>query len=220
MIYVAGRIVIAVPTIPERRHLWPTVEAAWMTHTCQPVAVIFSEAPGSWAAGLNDIWAQVRDEPPAVFVCGSDDMVPADGNWLPPLEHWLDRGRFPAPTVIDPRFTNYGGHLVSVDDGTPSEMSSFPVIAGAWCDEVFPLPEDLHYYADNLISVKLSRAARPCVAVPSSRIQHLWAAEGRGAGEGSEEQRMLVDTVRYTHALAELGIDRLTLPLGQRGPLA
>lgn len=214
------RIVIAVPTITERRHRRGDVAAAWQRHTCQPVDVIFSEAGHSWASGLNDVWAQVRNDPPTIFVCGSDDMVPADDSWLPPLAHWISQGMFPAPCVIDPRFTNHGGHLVPVDDGTPSEMSSFPVIAGVWGDEVFPLPEDLHYYADNLITVKLARAARPCVAVPSSRIQHLWATEGRGAGAGSEEQRMLVDTVRYTSALKQLGVDRQSLPVGQRGPLA
>lgn len=220
MNYVAPKIVIAVPTIPERAHRLDDVAAAWQQHTCQPVDVFFSDKPGSWAAGLNDIWERVRKTPPAVFVCGSDDMVPADGNWLPPLLDYMGRGVSPAPCVIDPRFTNYGGHLTPVPDGTPADMSSFPILHGMWGDTVFPLPDDLHYYSDNLIAVKLAAAGIPCVACPSSRITHLWAEEGRGAGEGSEERRMLNDSLRYTAALAELGIDRGALPAGQRGPLA
>jgi hypothetical protein len=214
------RVVIAIPTITERQPRWASVEAAWKLHTCEPLEVIFSTAPGSWAAGLNAVWRHVAHDPPDVFVCGSDDMIPADDNWLPPLLRQLAQGLFPAPCVIDPRFTNHGGHPQPVPDGTPSDMSSFPVIRGDWGPVVFPLPENLHYYSDNLIAVKLDHAGVKCVACPSTRIDHLWAKEGRGAGEGSEESRMLVDTVRYTAALAELGIDRQTLPLGQKGPLA
>lgn len=147
-------------------------------------------------------------------------MCPADDNWLPPLLDLMERGVYPAPLVDDPRFTNYGGHRHPVEDGTPSDMSSFPVLHGQWLGDVFPLPPDLHYYADNLVAVKLARVGIPCVACPSSRIRHMWAKEARGAGEGSEEARMLVDTARYTAALAELGIDRQMLPEGQRGPLA
>lgn len=219
MTYRAPRIVIAMPTIPERAELALETAAAWQLHTCQPVEVIPSHAPGGWAAGLNAIWAQVRDPAPDVFVCASDDMQPADGNWLPPLLDYLHRGVYPAPCVIDPRFINHGGHLRPVPDGTESQMSSFPVMSGQWGDVVFPLPDDLSYYADNLIAVKLARAGIPCVAVPSSRIRHLWAQEGRGFGEGSEEQAMRAHSERYTRALAALGIDRATLPAGQRGPL-
>lgn len=214
------RTVIAIPTIPARRHLHERVEAAWLEHTCQPVDVVFSEAGDSWCAGLNDIWAQVRDPAPAIFVLGSDDMIPADDNWLPPLLDSIERGTLGAPCVIDPRFTNYGGHLEPVPDGTPSDMASFIVISGMWGDTVFPLPDDLHYFGDNLVCVLLARAGIPCVAVPSSRIRHLCAEEGRGAGCGDEAARMLVDSRTYTRALEELGIDRKTLPAGQRGPLA
>lgn len=211
-------IVVAIPTIAERGDLAEQTAAAWHLHTCQPVRTVISAAGDSWAAGLNDVWQQVRHLEPDVFVCGSDDMVPDDDNWLPPLLEYLAQGMFPAPCVVDPRFTNYGGHRSPVDDGTSSDGSSFPVIAGGWGDLIFPLPPDLHYYADNLFAVLLERAGHPCVAVPSSRIRHLWAREGRGAGFGDESTRMLVDTVRYTETLQALGIDRVLLPAGQRGP--
>lgn len=212
-------IIVAVPTIPERRHLREPVEEAWRHHTCQPIDVMFSEAGTSWCDGLNAIFDQIRDDPPLVFVCGSDDMIPSDDNWLPPLLTLMGRGVYPAPLVDDPRFTNYGGHPQPVADGTPSDMSSFPVLHREWLAAVFPLPAGLMYYGDNLISVLLARAGIPCVACPSSRIRHLHAPEGRGAGYGTEERRMLVDTVRYSRALQALGIDRGCLPAGQRGPL-
>lgn len=217
--YTTPRVVIAIPTIAERAELCAATARSWQERTCQPLEAITSLAPGGWAAGLNDVWAQVRDPAPAVFVCASDDMVPADDNWLPPLLDVMSRGAYPAPAVVDPRFTNYGGHLEPVPDGTPSDMSSFPVLHGQWGDSVFPLPDDLHYYADNLVAVKLALLGIPCVAVPSSRIQHLWAKEGRGAGAGDEDVRMLIDSRRYTRALEELGVDRKQLPEGQRGPI-
>lgn len=213
------RIVTAIPTLLERAELCAHTIEAWKRHTCQPIETITSTAPGGWAAGLNDIWAQVRDPAPDVFVCASDDMIPADDNWLPPLFDHIARGVYPAPCVIDPRFVNYGGHLKPVPDGTESEMSTLPVLSGMWGDVVFPLPDDLHYYADNLIAVRLFQNAIRCVAVPSSRIRHLWAEEARGAGAPTEQIRMSIDSERYTLALAEMGLERETLPKNLRGPL-
>lgn len=219
MTYRAPRLVVAIPTIPARRKRHAQVEAAWRRHTCQPIDVIFSEAGHSWGDGLNDIWAQVRDPAPSIFVCASDDVIPEDDNWLPPLLDHIARGVQPAPCLIDPRFTNYGGHLKPVPDGTESDMASVPVLAGMWGDSIFPVPEDLHYFCDNFVALKLLEAGIPCVAVPSSRLRHLWAEEGRGAGMPTEQIRMAVDSERYTEALAAMGIDRAELPKNLRGPL-
>ena len=210
-------VVVAVPTIEARGDAWREVEARFARHTCQPVQVTPSWAEGGWAAGLNDVWEQVREDPPDVFVCGSDDMYPEDDNWLPPLLDELARGAYPAPTVIDPRWTNYGGHQRPVPDGTPSHMSTFPVLHGGWLDAVFPLPADLSYYADNLIAVKLQQAGVECVAVPSSRIRHLHLEAGRGFGLGSEQKAMIEHSRRYTRALEELGVDRRRLHPNLRG---
>lgn len=212
-------VVIAIPTIEERGDRWERSAEEWQKHTCQPVKVVPSWAPGGWGAGLNEVWGQVESDPPDVFVCSSDDMVPVDGNWLPPLLDEIARGAYPAPTVVDPRFTNYGGHGRKVPDGTPSQMSTLPVLHGGWCDAVFPLPDELSYYADNLIAVKLLKAGIPCVAVPSSVIRHDHAKEGRGFGHGSESAAMRVHARLYADALAELGIDRMSLPTKLRGPI-
>lgn len=213
-------VVVAVPTINARGNAWHEVMTRFAKHTCQPVTVIPSWAPGGWAAGLNEVWEQVKHDPPDAFVCGSDDMYPEDDNWLPPLLDALARGAYPAPAVIDPRWTNYGGHRTKVADGTPSLMSTFPIILGGWGDAVFPLPDDLSYYADNLIAVKLRQAGIECVAVPSSRIRHLHLRAGRGFGLGSEARAMKEHSLRYTRALDELGIERTSLPTNLRGPLA
>jgi hypothetical protein len=210
-------VVVAVPTIAARGKAWEEAAAAFARYTCQPVAVIPSWAEGSWSAGLNEVWSLVREDPPDVFCCGSDDMLPEDDNWLPPLLDALERGAYPAPTVIDPRWTNFGGHDKPVPDGTPSRMSTFPVLNGGWGDAVFPLPDDLSYYADNLIAVKLAESGIECVAVPSSRIRHLHLDTGRGFGHGSEQKAMMAHSKIYSRALEELNIDRRTLHPSLRG---
>lgn len=210
-------VVVAIPTIEARGDAWRECEESFARHTCQPVTVIPSWAEGGWGAGLNEVWEQVREDPPDVFVCSSDDMHPADDNWLPPLLDALRAGAYPAPTLVDPRWTNYGGHSKPVPDGTPSKMSTFPVLHGGWGDSVFPLPEGLSYYADNLIAVKLSLLGIECVAVPSSRIIHHHDQRGRGFGLGSEQKAMMAHSRLYTAALQELGVERKTLHTNLRG---
>lgn len=215
------RVVVAVPTIEVRRHRRAQVEELWTSRTPEAdVDVIFSEAGESWAAGLNDVWEQVKNDPPDVFILGSDDMIPADERWLPNAQPWLEQGNVPAPRVEDPRFTNCGGfdcrHGI-VLDGAPGEMTAFIIINGEWGHDVFPLPDDLHYFADNYANFKLVRAGHAIVCAPFCRIIHMHAPEGRGAGYGSENTRLYIDTVRYTRALEAEGIDRETLPNAMRG---
>ena len=210
-------VVVAIPTIKARPNAWRECAAAFERHTCQPVTVIPSYAKGGWGAGLNEVWEQVKGDPPDVFVCSSDDMQPIDDNWLPPLLRHLALGAYPAPTVIDPRWTNYGGHNKPVADGTPSHMSTFPVLVGEWGNAVFPLPVGLSYYADNLIALKLSLHGIECVAVPSSLIQHTHDQRGRGFGHGSEEKAMRAQSPIYTAACDELGVRRKMLHTRLRG---
>lgn len=212
------RVILAVPTIPARQHRLNEFELMWRERTPEAdLQIIYSEAGDTWSTGLNDIWQQVRRRPPDVFVLGSDDMVPADERWLPAAWHWLEQDKVPGPRVEDPRFVNTAGHPGTVAEGTPGDMTAFLIIRGAWGKHVFPLPADLAYFADNLACVKLARKGHDIVAVPSCRIIHLHAPEGRGFGYGSENTRLFIDTVRYTRALDQLGIDRLSLPKGQRG---
>jgi GT2 family glycosyltransferase len=210
-------VVVAIPTIKERGDAWKERALDFDRRTCQPVTVVPSWAPGGWAAGLNEVAEQFMENPPDVFCCGSDDMYPEDDNWLPPLLDALRAGAYPAPTVIDPRWTNYGGHNKPVADGTPSKMSTFPVLHGGWLDAVFPLPDALSYYADNLIAVKLRLAGIECVAVPSSKIRHLHLKVGRGFGEGSEQKAMMKHSRLYSEALEELGVNRKQLHTNLRG---
>lgn len=210
-------VVVAIPTIKARANAWRECAAAFEERTCQPVTVIPSYAKGGWGAGLNDVWAKVADDPPDVFVCSSDDMIPEDDNWLPPLLSHLALGAYPAPTVIDPRWTNYGGFDKPVADGTPSKMSTFPVLAGEWGHTVFPLPPGLSYYADNLIAVKLGLGGVECVAVPSSRIRHSHDQRGRGFGHGTETKAMQAHSRLYTAALEEIGVRRKMLHSRLRG---
>lgn len=213
------RVVVAIPTISERPGMAERTAAIWRMRTPGAiVTTLISTAGASWAAGLNDAAGQTW-EGTDVFVCASDDMVPDDNSWLDAALPWLRDGLYPAPTVIDPRFTNYGGHPHPVTDGTPSDMSTFPILRGDWLPHVFPLPEDLHYYSDNLIAVKLQHTGVECVAVPSCRIIHEHAQPGRGCGFGNENTRLYVDSVRYSAELERLGIDRDGLTPGARGGL-
>lgn len=212
------RVLVAIPTIAERPGRAERTAAQWRELTPgHDVQIMISAAGSSWGDGLNDAYEQAEDAPPDVFICGSDDMIPANDQWFPTLAPWLSTNRYPAPRVDDPRFVNYGGHLHPVEDGTPAGMSSFPILRGDWLPYVFPLPAGLHYFADNLIAALLLEQRIPCVAVPSCRILHEHAREGRGAGFGNESTRLHIDTVRYTRALALRGIDRLELPETIRG---
>lgn len=214
------RVVIAIPTILARPGLAERTADVWHQRTPgHDLTTIITTEGESWAAGLNHVAAAIADDPPDVLACGSDDMIPADEQWLHHAATWLEQGMYPAPRVDDPRFVNYGGHRHPVPDGTPAGMSTFPLIRGDWLDYVFPLPPDLHYYSDNLIALKLHRAGIQCVAAPACRILHLHAPEGRGAGYGTENTRLHIDTVRYTRELDALGIDRDALTDGLRGPL-
>jgi len=215
------RVLLAVPTIPERFPRREGLEKLWRERTPEAeLEIVYSEAGTTWGDGLNAIYEQVRDDPPDVFVCGSDDMCPADERWEPALRMWLDKGYFTVPRVDDPRFVNYGSSLgahVQVEDGAPADMSTFPILKGEWLDKVFPVPEGLHYFCDGFISLMAHLNGIRAVAVPSCRIIHMHAMEGRGAGYPSENFRLHIDTVRYTRALEARGIDRLSLPQNLRG---
>ena len=65
-------------------------------------------------------------------------------------------------------------------------MSTFPILRGDWLKIAFPLPDDLHYYSDSLIAARIYKAGIPAVAVPSCRIIHLHAHEGRGLSARTE----------------------------------
>lgn len=212
------RVVLAVPTIEARRHRRPQLEQLWRSRTPDAdLEIVYSEAGDSWSSGLNDVWEQVSDDPPDVFILGSDDMIVVDERWLPSVLPWLERGYVPAPRVEDPRFTTCGGYPGHVEDGTRADMTAFIIIRGEWGRDVFPLPDDLAYFADNLACTKLRWAGHRIVCTPTCRILHLHAPEGRGFGYGSENTRLHIDTVRYTRALEALGISRVDLPPDLRG---
>ena len=212
------RVVLAVPTIPARAHRLPDLERLWRERTPDAdLDIIYSSAGTTWSAGLNDIWQQVRDNPPDLFILGSDDMLPADERWLPCALPWIEQGHVPAPKVSDPRFTTCGGYPYVIAPGTPADMTAFIIIAGTWGDDVFPLPDDLAYFADNLACLKLRNSGHRIVCAPDCRIIHLHAPEGRGFGFGSENTRLYIDTVRYTRTLEGMGIDRASLPPDLRG---
>lgn len=212
------RVVLAVPTIPVRAHRLPDLERLWRERTPDAdMEIIYSQAGESWSAGLNDVWQQVADDPPDVFILGSDDMLPGDERWLPNVMPWIEKGYVPAPRVEDPRFTTCGGFPYRILDGTPADMTAFIIIDGKWGGDVFPLPEDLAYFADNLASLKLRLAGHRIVCAPDCRIIHMHAPEGRGFGFGSENSRLYIDTVRYTRTLEAMGIDRESLPPDIRG---
>ena len=185
------KIVVAIPTIPERGEAWESVGAAWRAKTTQEVIIEPSWRKPTWAAGLNEVWEKHPDAD--ILVCGSDDMTPRDDEWLPSIEPYLDTGVI-APQVIDPRFTRFAPE---VKDGAPTDMSSFPILAGKWLSRVFPLPEELHYYSDNLISDRVPQT----VAVPSCVIVHTMDMRGRGAGMGDESLRMAHDRTLYRKLL-------------------
>lgn len=183
-------VVVAIPTITERGEAWQEVADAW--YECTPREAIIcvpSWRKGSWAAGLNEVWEQ--HPKPDIFVCGSDDMTPTPG-WLEAVKPFIHKACI-APQVHDPRFSRWTDEA----DGTETRMSSFPILAGKFLHHVFPLPPELHYYSDDLISDRLRAAGIPTVAVPSCVINHGFDERGRGAGMGDESVRMAHDKRIY-----------------------
>lgn len=158
---------MAVPTIKERGNAWEGVRDRYVARTPGKVEVVPAYREGGWCAGLNEVWEKADAD---YLVCGSDDMVPEMGWWLP-LKFYMDQGYYTAPAVISDGVTDWGGFSKSVLDGTPTRMSTFPVLKREWWDIVFPLPH-LHYYGDNLIADLLRDAGIECVAVCSSKITH------------------------------------------------
>lgn len=188
-------IVIAIPTNGLRHDTLQATKDAWVRHTCQPITFHVTTYGDTWAAGLNDAWKTHPDAD--VFVCASDDMFPEDDFWLPPAVSHLDKNECPVPTVLDPRMTTHGGTQDTywegeVTEGAPARMTNFPILKREWLDKVFPLPEDLHYFSDNLIGDRLKAAGIPLVTCLDIRIRHAWDQRGR-----NESERMQADRKRY-----------------------
>ena len=186
-------IIVALPTILERKDAWVDVSHRWTETTDAPIVCVPAYRPGGWAQGLNEVW-ELHGADAEVFVCGSDDMEPTEG-WYEAILPWVDKGII-APQVRDPRFDRWGP---DVSDGDVVRMSSFPIIHGAFLPHIFPIAENepQHYYADDLISDKARKAGIPTLAVPSCRIDHLMDERGRGAGMGTEDARMAHDRGVY-----------------------
>ena len=193
--YQRPKIVIAIPTIAERPGLADETAQKWRDQTCIPIEIHVTTYGDTWAAGLNDAW---KNHPDAdIFVCASDDMYPEDGYWLPCVQERLERGESPVPLMLDPRFTIYGGSINEVPDGTQTHMTNFPVLRREWLSSVFPLPEELHYFSDNLIADRLHGIGVPTVATLEFVIRHDADPRGRGAGMGDEPTRMAHDKQVY-----------------------
>lgn len=169
------RILVAIPTIAERGDAHLEAAKSFHDHTPLPCDIFVSWRKGGWCDGLNEAWEN-RDGQD-YFVCASDDMRATEG-WWEPLAEYLGYGLYPAPTVESPEVTSYGGFHEELPDGTPTSMSTFPVLKMEWLEHVFPLPERFHFYGDNVIADRLTKVGIRCVAVASSRIVHL--ADNRG----------------------------------------
>lgn len=185
------RIVVAIPTNGQRPDTLQQTIANWRERTAEPLGFHVTTYGKTWAAGLNDAWRNHPDTD--LLICGSDDMWPQNGEWLPAIQPYIHKACI-APQVLDPRFSRWDE---TTSDGDVTRMSSFPIFAGDFMRHVFPLPEELHYYTDDLISDRLKEQGIPTVAVPSCVIVHGFDPRGRGAGMGDESTRMAHDRAIY-----------------------
>lgn len=170
------RILVAIPTIEVRGDSWMDVARAFDDFTPIPCDVVPSWAGKGWCDGLNEVFDNRGDQD--YFVCASDDTYPTQG-WWEPLSEYLGYGLYPAPTMESKEVTSYGGFHDEVPDGTPTSMSTFPVLKRDWLEHVFPLPQGLHLYGDNVIYDRLTKAGIETVAVPLSVIFHTCDPRGR-----------------------------------------
>ena len=83
-----------------------------------------------------------------------------------------------------------------------TEFSRGPFIHRNWWPVVAPIPSDLHYWTDNLVSVRLARHGIPSVVCHGYRYTHHLAQPGRGAGM-AEGDRMARDRNLYDRLVRE-----------------
>ena len=136
---------------------------------------------------------------------GADDVELAPGAFAHAIAA-IQRNQHPAPLVLNPDGTvqSCGGSWASLEpDGTVTAFSRGPFIATDWWSIVAPIPSDLHYFTDNLVSARLEqRLGIPSVVCHGYRYVHHLAQPGRGAGM-SENERMDRDRARYAEILQE-----------------
>ena len=134
----------------------------------------------------------------------ADDLVPRPG-WIETAIETVDEGAIPAATVYDAdgEFESCAGKLLLLDDRAPVDFSAVPFFSREQWGEIGPMGPmaDSHYFTDNYLSMRASRAGIPILARTAYAFEHYWAQPGRGAGM-TESERMRFDAITYETVLA------------------
>lgn len=186
-------VTVPIPTVPGREHYLERAVAAYEAQGDVEI-IVFKPSP---TCGHAWHWGAMAARGRYIHF-GADDVEMAPGAFRAAIQ-CIDGGANPAPLVLntDGSVQSCGGTWAGVEpDGQVTEFSRGPFIAAEWWPGVSPIPSDLHYWTDNLVSVRLAHLNIPSVVCHGYRYTHHLAQPGRGAGM-AEGDRMARDRALY-----------------------
>jgi hypothetical protein len=186
-------ISVVVPTIAGREHWLERCLAAYRRHGGELEIIVVRDAPACGVA-----WQEGAEQARGEYVhFSADDLEPFAGWWQAAVAT-VDAGFVPAPRILnaDGTLQSCGEWAVLQDDGAQTDMTRIPFLSRAQWDLVAPMIP-LHYYTDNWVSHRARSHGVETRVVHAYAFVHHFAPEGRGAGMGSDADRMWHDLALY-----------------------
>ena len=169
-------ISVVCPTVTGREGYLRDCEAAY-ARTTEDYEFIAVKDPGPCGVGWN-IGAEKATGDYIHFT--ADDLNPHDG-WWEAAKEVIDRGQVPSPVVYwpDGRVQSCGGSWEALEeDGAVTEFTRVPILSREMWDAVKPMLP-IHYFTDNYVSFKTTKAGWPTVVCLACGFTHHMAQEGR-----------------------------------------
>lgn len=193
-------VTVPIPTVPGREAYLARAIAAYEAQGDVEI-IVFRPSPTCGHA-----WHHGAQAARGRYIhFGADDVELAPGAFAHAIAT-IQRNQHPAPLVLNPDGTvqSCGGSWQALEpDGAETSFSRGPFIATDWWPAVGPIPSDLHYWTDNLVSDRLrQRLGIPSVVCHGYRYVHHLAQPGRGAGM-TEGDRMARDRALYETLIRE-----------------
>lgn len=171
-------VTVSIPSVTGREELLAKAVAAYRAQEgCLVDVFTWMDAP---ACGFA--WEMALQHGVGEFVHFGADDVELDPRAFLHAIRVIERGQHPAPLVLwpDGRVQACGAAWEEMlPDGSVTSFSRGPMIAREWSTIVGPIPEDMHYYTDNLVSERLRRAGIPSVVCHGYRYVHHMSEIGR-----------------------------------------
>lgn len=185
-------VTVSIPSITGREQLLARAVAAYRAQEgCLVDVFTWMDMPACGYA-----WEMALQHGAGEYVhFGADDVELAPGAFMAAIRT-IEQGKHPAPLVLNPDGSVQScgeawGHIVP--DGTETSFSRGPMIARAWSEIVGPIPVEMHYYTDNLVSERLRRAGIPSVVCHGYSYVHHMSPIGRRNDTWARDRQIYVD---------------------------